>query len=90
MKDIFIQELVDSLRNLADCVEKIMREESKEEEASIKNITLEDVREKLVFLSQKGKQKEVKELITNFGAEKLSDIPAEKYLEVLKKAEEIK
>ncbi len=52
-----------------------------------KTITLEDVRAKLAALSQDGKQAEVKELITEFGAKKLSDVPAEKYSELLAKAE---
>lgn len=52
-----------------------------------KQITLEDVRAKLAALSQDGKQAEVKALITEFGAKKLSDIPADKYSELLAKAE---
>jgi len=48
--------------------------------------TLEDVRAKLAALSQDGKQVQVKELITSFGAKKLSDIPAEKYPELLEEA----
>jgi hypothetical protein len=51
--------------------------------------TLEEVRAKLASLSQDGKQAQVKALITEFGAKKLSDIPAGKYAELLKKAEEL-
>lgn len=51
--------------------------------------TLEDVRAKLAALSQDGKQVQVKELITGFGAKKLSDIPAEKYPELLEEAGEL-
>ncbi|WP_031538055.1 hypothetical protein [Bacillus sp. MB2021] len=51
--------------------------------------TLEDVRAKLAALSQAGKQVQVKELITGFGAKKLSDIPAEKYPELLEEAEKL-
>ena len=47
---------------------------------------LEDVRAKLAALSQDGKQVQVKELITSFGAKKLSDIPVEKYPELLEEA----
>ncbi|WP_010175504.1 hypothetical protein [Bacillus coahuilensis] len=55
-----------------------------------KNVTtLEKVRAKLASLSQDGKQAEVKALITEFGAKKLSDIPTGKYVELLKKAEEL-
>lgn len=51
--------------------------------------TLEEVRAKLAALSQDGKQVQVKALITEMGAKKLSDVPAEKYENLLKKAEEL-
>ena len=51
--------------------------------------TLEEVRAKLAALSQEGKQVQVKELITGFGAKKLSDIPTEKYPELLTEAEKL-
>lgn len=51
--------------------------------------TLEDVRAKLAALSQDGKQVQVKELITGFGAKKLSDIPVDKYPELLEEAEKL-
>lgn len=50
-------------------------------------LKLEDVRVKLAEISQKGKQKEIKELIKSFGVDKLSDIPSGKYAELLEKAE---
>lgn len=49
-------------------------------------LTLETVRAKLADLSQGGKQKEVKAIIESFGVKKLTDIPAEKYPEVMEKA----
>ena len=49
-------------------------------------LTLETVRAKLANLSQGGKQKEVKAIIESFGVKKLTDIPAEKYPEVMEKA----
>lgn len=52
-------------------------------------LTFEQVRVKLAEVSQKGKQKELKDLITSFGAEKLSDIPEEKYAELLEKADDL-
>lgn len=63
-------------------VENNSKETSKETE-----LKLEDVRVKLAEISQKGKQKEIKELIKSFGVGKLSDIPSEKYAELLEKAE---
>lgn len=50
-------------------------------------IALEDVRAKLAALSQSGKQQEVKALIKKYGVSKLTDIPEEKYGELLKDAE---
>ena len=52
-------------------------------------LTMEVVRAKLAALSQAGKQAEVKALITKYGAEKLSDIPKDKYPDLIKDAEEI-
>lgn len=52
-------------------------------------ITLETVRTKLASLSQAGKQAQVKELIQKFGASKLTEIPAERYRELLAEAEAI-
>ena len=51
--------------------------------------TLETVRAKLAALSQTGMQKEVKALIESFGVKKLTDIPVEKYPEVMDKAWEL-
>jgi hypothetical protein len=51
--------------------------------------TLETVRARLASLSQNGMQKEVKALIESFGVKKLTDIPAEKYPEVMQKAAEL-
>lgn len=55
-----------------------------------KKIGLEDVRVVLAKLSQHGKTAEVKDLITKYGAVKLSDVHEDKYKDLLKDAEEIK
>jgi len=52
-------------------------------------ISLEQVRAKLAALTQSGKQAEVKRIITEFGASKLTEIPQEKYPEVLAVAESV-
>lgn len=52
-----------------------------------KAVTLEQVRDKLQDLARGGKKDQVKKLIESFGAQKLTDIPAEKYAEVLAGAE---
>ena len=49
--------------------------------------TLEDVRAVLAQKSIEGLTDKVKALITKFGAKKLSDVPPEKYGELLKEAE---
>lgn len=49
-------------------------------------IKLEEVRAKLAALSQAGKQEQVKALIQEFGASKLTEIPEDKYPELLEEA----
>lgn len=51
--------------------------------------SIEAVRLKLAELVQAGKQAEVKQLLESFGAAKLSDVPPERYDELLAKAGEI-
>lgn len=66
------------------------KEESKEEVKPARNtsgLTFEQVRVKLAEISQKGKQQELKQLITDMGAEKLSDIPEDKFAELIERAE---
>lgn len=93
-----IETLVFALENnQTDSVAPVEKEEAKENKEPKKSAkpekaklpTLEDVRAKLAALSQDGKQVQVKELITGFGAKKLSDIPAEKYPELLEEAEKL-
>jgi len=52
--------------------------------------TLEEVRATLTALSQAGKSKEMRQLINSFGVSKLTDIPADKYPEVMEKAAKLK
>lgn len=61
--------------------------EIKQPEAPI--YTLDQVRAKLAGLSQKGKAAEVKALIMTCGADKLTDIPVEKYSDLMEKAEQL-
>jgi hypothetical protein len=53
------------------------------------SIKLETVRAKLAALSQSGKQTEVKQLLLKFEAKKLTEIPEEKYAELLAAAEDL-
>ena len=43
----------------------------------------------LVLISQKGKEKQVKELIRKFGVNKLTEVSADNYEALLKDAEEL-
>ncbi len=70
----------------------------KEEAASVEetepapaevSYTLVDVRGKLGALTKAGKKVQVQELIKSFGVVKLSQIPQEKYPEVMQKAGEL-
>lgn len=53
------------------------------------SISLETVRAKLAELSKDGKAAQVKELISKFGCEKLTEIPESKYPDLMKAAEEL-
>ena len=52
----------------------------------VKEITIKDVRDTLVKLSESGKGEEVKALIRKLGATKITDIPKEKYEQLLSEA----
>ena len=92
-------DVVNDLRSLADSIEELTKELQEQHVTDVEAVstpatkekkpTFKEVRGALAALSQSGKQKEVKELITAFGAKKLSDIPEDKYEEVLKKAGEL-
>lgn len=83
-------DVVEDLRSLADSIETLAGavEGNEPKEKVEDNLpTLEEVRAKLASLSKAGKQAQVRELITGFGVKKLSDIPREKYPELLEKVE---
>ena len=83
-------DVVENLRSLADSIEALtdVVEGNEPKEKVEDNLpTLEQVRAKLAALTQSGKQAEVKALITKYGAKKLSEIPKDKYPELLKDAE---
>lgn len=64
-------------------------EEPEAQEAAETVVTLEEVRAKLAIFTRAGRQAEVKKLLGDFGAAKLTEVPAEKYPELLKEAEAI-
>ena len=65
------------------------KEKDKVEPNTNKVIKLEEERAKLASLSKAGKKTEVKKLLNSFGVQKLTDVPADKYEELLEKAEEL-
>lgn len=88
-------DVVNDLRSLADSLGAMVQaaerpEEVEEIKAEEVKLTIEDVRSVLVALTRAGKQAEVKALVTKYGASKLSEIPADKYPELLNDAGEIR
>lgn len=64
------------------------KEETKKvQEAVEETVTVEKVRAVLAEKSRDGKTQEVRKLLNEFGADKLSAIPEEKLSDLLKKAE---
>lgn len=60
--------------------------EPEEESPAEAAYTLVDIRTALAKLNKEGKKAQVQELIKSFGADKLSQIPADRYPEVMQKA----
>ena len=95
MKKEVVQLLVKDLEMLTSHLKELLVDEEdgkveKPRAEPSKKIGLEDVRAVLAKLSQHGKTAEVKNLITKYGATKLSDVDEGKYKDLLKDAEEIK
>lgn len=92
-------EMAKILRKIVDNIEKVIKivEDKQPVEEPIgspatakeKLPTLEEVRSKLATLTQIGKQSEVKQLITDLGVVKLSDVPKEKYPQLLETARKL-
>ena len=72
-----VKEIVAKLRELADEIE----------EPEAPKIDKEDVRIVMAIKSRDGKTLEVRKLINTYGVTKLSDVPEEKYQELMAKAE---
>lgn len=79
--------VVEDLKQLASSIETLVKTMESNEEAP--KLTLENVRAVLAEKSQSGKQPQVKSLIKKFGADKLTEIPQDRYEELLKEAEGI-
>ena len=77
-----MKELPQMLRDAADALEAIQSGQTDE-----KAVSLEDVRAVLVRKSTEGKREAVKDLITKYGAERLSDISPDAFVALLREAE---
>ncbi|EFM64429.1 hypothetical protein HMPREF0634_0590 [Peptostreptococcus stomatis DSM 17678] len=94
MKKEFVELVVKDLEMLTSHLKELLvdEEDGKVEKTRAepsKKISLEDVRAVLAKLSQHGKTAEVKDLLTKYGATKLSDVDEGKYKDLLKEAEGI-
>lgn len=94
MKKEFVELVVKDLEMLTSHLKELLEstEDGKVEKPRAepsKKIGLEDVRAVLAKLSQHSKTAEVKDLITKYGATKLSDVDEDKYKDLLKDAEGI-
>lgn len=88
-KDVDVKTMANEVVNkIKEAEETVIGETTKEEkETETPKYTLEDVREKLTILARAGKQKEVKALVTKFGAEKISALDPKHFAEVMEEAE---
>jgi len=74
------------MTNTPESVEEPMPWDPEPAKAETKTYTLEEVRAELAKLTRAGKQKEVKELLKSFGANKLTDVDPKDYLALMEKA----
>ena len=67
----------------------LAKETTPEKGRRLGGIKLEDVRAVLADLSRKGHTREMKALLSRFGADRLSGVPKEKYADLLAAAKEV-
>lgn len=89
--------VVSDLRHLADSIQAVIDSSEQSEPQAVEapipkadkppKISIEKIRAVLAEKSQSGKTAEVRALLQNFGAAKLSEIESDKYPELLKAAE---
>ena len=84
-----VSEIVIKINSIVDSLENAFSSSTEKPKEEKKLITLEEVRSVLAEKSRSGKTSEVKALLTKFGANKLSELDASKYDELLKEAEVI-
>lgn len=74
-----------AMQELAKAIEETVAEEPVKEEKA--KLTLEEVRAVCTKKARAGFTDDVKAILTNFGVEKLSDIPEDKFEALLKEVE---
>lgn len=86
-----VLDVAKSMRNLADSIEALTVDEKHDDDLEDvkEKIKFEDLRAVLAVMTRDGKQQKVKDLITKYDAKKLSDVPEDKYQELLEEARKI-
>ena len=84
-----LRKCVTTINEIVDGLESAFSSSTEKPKEEKKSVTLEEVRSVLAEKSRAGKTAEVKELLTKFGVNKLSELDASKYDELLKETEGI-
>lgn len=84
-----IGEIVTTINDIVGSIESAFSSSPEKLKEEKKSVTLEEVRAVLAEKSRLGKTTEVKALLTRFGVNKLSELDASKYDELLKETEGI-
>ena len=78
-----------TINQIIASIESTFSSTQEQPKLEVKSVTLEEVRALLAEKSRAGKTAEVKNLLTKFGVNKLSELDASKYDELLKETEGI-
>ena len=78
-----------TINQIITSIESTFSSTQEQPKLEVKSVTLEEVRAVLAEKSRAGKTAEVKNLLTKFGVNKLSELDASKYDELLKETEGI-
>ena len=87
-KEEALREISENLIALSKAITEFM-EIQPEEEVAESQIKIEDVRKVLAEISKQGKTREMKALLSKYGAKRLSDVNPKDYAEILTAAKEI-
>ena len=84
-----VSDILVTINEIVESIESAFSSSPEKPKEEKKSVTLEEVRAVLAEKSRSGKTAEVKELLTKFGVNKLSELDASKYDELLKETEGI-